>query len=346
MTMASSVCQQNRVTERIVNSIVHKVAEGRGMAERTNVVLAGEGAIARQHVAALRRIDDIAIVAVAGGNPEATAAFAAEFGIERHGTDLGQALDDPAVDAVILATPTPLHSPQAVQAMEAGKHVLVEIPMADSLADAEAVVAAQERTGLTAMVCHTRRFNPSHQWIHRRIAAGQLTLQHLVASTFFLRRENKNALGQPRTWTDHLLWHHACHTVDLFVHQTGEVPDRAWANQGPPHPDLGIAMDMSVGLRSPAGALCTLALSFNNDGPLGTTFRYIGDTGTYVASYDDLADGNGKPVDVSGAGLSANGIENQDREFVDAVREGREPESSVARCLPTMQVLDRLRQVL
>jgi 2-hydroxy-4-carboxymuconate semialdehyde hemiacetal dehydrogenase len=346
MTMASSVCQWNRVTERIVNSIVHKVAEGRGMAERMNVVLAGEGAIARQHVAALRRIDDVAVVAVAGGSPDQTAAFAAEFGIERHGTDLGEALDDPAVDAVILATPTPLHASQAIQAMEAGKHVLVEIPMADSLADAEAVVAAQERTGVTAMVGHTRRFNPSHQWVHRRIAAGELTLQHLVASTFFLRRENKNALGQPRTWTDHLLWHHACHTVDLFLHQTGEVPERAWANQGPPHPELGIAMDMSVGLRSPAGALCTLALSFNNDGPLGTTFRYIGDTGTYVASYDDLADGNGEPVDVSGVGLSADGIENQDREFVDAVREGREPESSVARCLPTMHVLDRLRQVL
>jgi 2-hydroxy-4-carboxymuconate semialdehyde hemiacetal dehydrogenase len=334
------------MTDRIVNTIVHKVPEGRGMAQRTNVVLAGEGAIARQHAAALDHSDDVAVVAVAGGNADDTAAFAAEFGIERHGTDLGEALADPAVDAVVLATPTPLHATQAIQAMEAGKHVLVEIPMADSLADAEAVVAAQERTGVTAMVCHTRRFNPSHQWIHRRIAAGDLTLQHLVASTFFLRRENKNALGQPRSWTDHLLWHHACHTVDLFLHQSGEVPDRVWANQGPPHPELGIAMDMSVGLRSPSGALCTLALSFNNDGPLGTTFRYIGDTGTYVASYDDLADGNGKPVDVTGFGPSANGIEIQDREFVDALREGREPESSVARCLPTMQVLDRLRRHL
>ena len=316
------------------------------MGSRMRIILAGEGAIARQHVAALRRIDDVELVGVAGGDARGTSAFAAEFGIPRHGLDLAAMLDDPGVDAAILASPTPLHAAQAIQVMEAGKHVLIEIPMADSLADAEAVVAAQERTGVTAMVGHTRRFNPSHQWVHRRIAAGELTLQHLVASTFFLRRENKNALGQPRTWTDHLLWHHACHTVDLFLHQTGEVPERAWANQGPPHPELGIAMDMSVGLRSPAGALCTLALSFNNDGPLGTTFRYIGDTGTYVASYDDLADGNGEPVDVSGVGLSADGIENQDREFVDAVREGREPESSVARCLPTMHVLDRLRQVL
>lgn len=316
------------------------------MAQRMKVVLAGEGAISRKHVAALRRIDDVELVGVAGGDAEGAAAFAAEHGIARHGLDLGAMLDETGADAAILASPTPLHAEQAVKVMEAGRHVLVEIPMADSLAGAEGVVAAQQRSGVTAMVCHTRRFNPSHQWVHGRIAAGDFALQHLVAETFFFRRENTNALGQPRSWTDHLLWHHACHTVDLFLHQTGEVPAAAWAQQGPPHPELGIAMDMTVGLRSPAGALCTLALSFNNDGPLGTTFRYIGDTGTYVARYDDLVDGYDKPVDVSGVAPSTDGIENQDREFVAAVREGREPAASVARCLPTMQTLDRLEQAL
>ena len=316
------------------------------MAERMNVVLAGEGAIARRHADALGRIDGVDVVAVAGGDAEATAAFAAEHAIGRHGLDLGALLDDPGVDAAVLASPTPLHAAQALQAMEAGKHVLVEIPMADNLRDAESLVAAADRTGVTAMACHTRRFNPSHQWVHRRIAAGELALQHLVVETFFFRRENLNALGQPRSWTDHLLWHHACHTVDLFIHQTGEVPAVAWAQQGPPHPDLGIAMDMTVGLRSPSGALCTLALSFNNDGPLGTTFRYIGDTGTYLARYDDLVDGRDEPIDLSGLGVAADGIENQDREFVAAVREGREPEASLAHCLPAMQVLDRLERGL
>jgi 2-hydroxy-4-carboxymuconate semialdehyde hemiacetal dehydrogenase len=310
------------------------------------LVLAGEGAIARQHMAALGRIDGVEVVGLAGGDADGTAAFAAEFGIPRHGLDLGEMLDGPGVDAVILASPTPLHAAQAIQAMDAGKHVLVEIPMADNLADAEAVVAAQRRTGATAMVCHTRRFNPSHQWVHRRIAAGDFALQHLVVTTFFMRRENKNALGQPRSWTDHLLWHHACHTVDLFLHQTGEVPSTAWAQEGPPHLELGIAMDMTVALRSPAGALCTLALSFNNDGPLGTTFRYIGDTGTYLARYDELVDGRDEPVDVSGVGESMDGVENQDREFVSAIRDGREPMASVAQCLPTMQTLDRLERAL
>jgi 2-hydroxy-4-carboxymuconate semialdehyde hemiacetal dehydrogenase len=316
------------------------------MAERMKVVLVGEGAIARRHADALRRIDEVEVVGVAGGDAAATAAFAAEHAIARHGVDLADQLADPGVDAAVLASPTPLHAAQATAVMEAGKHVLVEIPMADSLADAEALVAAQRRTGVTAMVCHTRRFNPGHEWVHRRIAAGDLTLQHLVVETFFLRRENLNALGQPRTWTDHLLWHHACHTVDLFLHQTGEVPEVAWAQQGPAHRELGIAMDMTVGLRAPSGALCTLALSFNNDGPLGTTFRYIGDTGTYVARYDDLVDGHDRPVDLSGLGVGADGIENQDREFVAAVREGREPAAGLAGCLPTMQVLDRLEREL
>ena len=316
------------------------------MTEPVKVVLVGEGAIAARHAAALSRIDGADLVGLVGGDADAAAAFAAEHGIARHGPDLGAELGRSDVDAVILASPTPLHASQAQAAMEAGKHVLVEIPMADNLADAEAVVATQQRTGVTAMAAHTRRFNPSHQWVHRRVAAGELALQHLVVTTFFFRRENKNALGQPRSWTDHLLWHHACHTVDLFIHQTGEVPEVAWAQQGPPHPTLGIAMDMTVALRSPSGALCTLALSFNNDGPLGTTFRYIGDTGTYVAVYDDLVDGEGKPVDLTGLGVAVDGIENQDREFVTAVREGREPEASLARCLPAMQVLDRLERGL
>ena len=311
-----------------------------------HIVLAGEGAIARRHIAALQRIDDVEVVGVSGGVAADTEAFAAEFGLARHTCDLDEALAWPDVDAVILTTPTPMHAAQAIAVMEAGRHVLIEIPMADSLADSEAVVAAQERTGVTAMVCHTRRFNPSHQWVHRRIRSGELSLQHLVVETFFFRRENKNALGQPRSWTDHLLWHHACHTVDLFQYQAGATASRVWAQQGPPHPELGIAMDMTIGLGVPSGAICTLALSFNNDGPLGTFFRYICDNGTYIARYDDLVDGKEQAIDLTGVTVSTDGIEVQDREFVEAVRDGREPNASVAQCLPAMRTLDRLQQSL
>jgi 2-hydroxy-4-carboxymuconate semialdehyde hemiacetal dehydrogenase len=310
------------------------------------IVLAGEGAIAQRHAQGLARIDGVEIVSIAGGKADDTAAFAASVGAPHWSLDLAECLARPGVEAVILTSPTQLHAAQAIQVMEAGRHVLVEIPMADSRADAEAVVAAQERTGVTAMVCHTRRFNPSHQWIHHRIASGELTLEHLVVETFFFRRTNLNALGQARSWTDHLLWHHSCHTVDLFAYQTGRPTVAAWAQQGPAHPELGIAMDMTVGLRSDAGQLCTLSLSFNNDGPLGTFFRYICDNGTWIARYDDLVTGREEPVDLSGVAASNDGIELQDREFFTAIDEGREPNASVAQCLPAMVTLDQLERGL
>jgi 2-hydroxy-4-carboxymuconate semialdehyde hemiacetal dehydrogenase len=310
------------------------------------IVMAGEGAIARKHLVAIDRIDGVEVVSLAGGVAADTEALAAEAGIAHWSLDLDECLARPGVEAVVLATPTPLHAAQAVQALRAGAHVLVEIPMADNLADSEELVRVAEASGRTAMVCHTRRFNPSHQWIRRRIAAGELTLQHLVVETFFFRRTNTNALGKPRSWTDHLLWHHACHTVDLFRYQTGETPDRVHALQGPPHPELGIAMDMSIGMTVPSGAVCTLALSFNNDGPLGTFFRYVCDNGTYVARYDDLVDGRDQPIDVSGEAGSTDGIELQDREFFSAIAEGREPNASVAQCLDTMRTLDRLERSL
>jgi 2-hydroxy-4-carboxymuconate semialdehyde hemiacetal dehydrogenase len=164
--------------------------------------------------------------------------------------------------------------------------------------------------------------------------------------TYFFRRTNMNALGAPRSWTDHLLWHHAAHTVDLFAYQTGAPIVAAHAMQGPIHPTLGIAMDMSIQLRSQTGAICTLSLSFNNDGPLGTFFRYICDNGTFIARYDDLVDGREKPIDVSQVDVSMNGIELQDREFIAAIRQGREPNSSVQQVLPCYRTLDTLEKSL
>jgi 2-hydroxy-4-carboxymuconate semialdehyde hemiacetal dehydrogenase len=229
--------------------------------------------------------------------------------------------------------------------MDAGKHVQVEIPLSDSWADAEAVLRKQQETGLTCMVGHTRRFNPSHQFVHNRIVAGEFAIQQMDVQTYFFRRKNMNAKGEARSWTDHLLWHHAAHTVDLFAYQAGKIVT-AHAVQGPKHPELGIAMDMSIQLKSETGAICTLSLSFNNDGPLGTFFRYIGDNGTWIARYDDLYTGKEEPVDLTGVAVSNNGIELQDREFVSAIREGREPNSSVAQVLDCYRVLGDLAKSL
>jgi len=310
------------------------------------VALAGGGAFGAKHMDAMKSIDGVDVVAVVGRELERTRTFAAEYGVEFATVDLADVLAMDDVDAVVLATPTQLHAEQAIATLRAGKHVQVEIPLCDALADGEAVRAAQEGTGLVAMVGHTRRFNPSHQWIHRRVVAEELAIQQMDVQTYFFRRTNTNALGQPRSWTDHLLWHHAAHTVDLFQYQTGSPIVAANALQGPMHPELGIAMDMSIQLKTESQAICTLSLSFNNDGPFGTTFRYIGDTGTYVASYDDLETGRGEPIDVSDVDVSTNGIELQDREFFAAITEGREPNASVAQVLPCYQVLHRLEQQL
>ena len=275
-----------------------------------------------------------------------TKEVADKYGIKHVATDLAESLALPEVDAVILCTPTQMHAEQAIACMKAGKHVQVEIPLADALKDAQEVAELQKQTGLVAMVGHTRRFNPSHQWVHKKIAAGEFNIQQMDVQTYFFRRTNMNALGQARSWTDHLLWHHAAHTVDLFAYQAGSPIVKANAVQGPIHKDLGIAMDMSIQLKAANGAICTLSLSFNNDGPLGTFFRYIGDTGTYLARYDDLFNGKDEKIDVSQVDVSMNGIELQDREFFAAIREGREPNSSVQQVFNCYKVLHDLEQQL
>ena len=310
------------------------------------VALAGAGAFGIKHLDGIRNIDGVEVVSLISRELDKTREVAAKYGIPHVTTELDEALALPEVDAVILCTPTQMHASQTLACLKASKHVQVEIPLCDVLADGEEVVRVARESGLVAMCGHTRRFNPSHQFVHQKIAAGAFNIQQMDVQTYFFRRTNMNALGQPRSWTDHLLWHHAAHTVDLFAYQAGSPIVKANAIQGPIHPNLGIAMDMSIQLKAANGAICTLSLSFNNDGPLGTFFRYIGDTATYIARYDDLFNGKDEKIDVSKVDVSMNGIELQDREFFTAIREGREPNASVAQVLPCYQVLHQLEQQL
>ena len=302
------------------------------------------GAFGMKHLEALEAIDEVTVTSVMGPNQGKIDALAAERGIGHASTELAECIARDDVDAVILATPTQLHAEQAIACMRAGKPVFIEIPMSDSLEDARRICEVQKETGVLAMAGQVRRYNPSHQWINNKIRAGELKIQQMDVQTYFFRRSNMNAKGEPRSWTDHLLWHHACHTVDLFQYQTGEVATEAFGIQGPPHPELGIAMDMTIGMKVPSGAICTLSLSFNNDGPLGTFFRYICDRGTYIARYDDLFDGRENQIDLSDVAISNNGIELIDREFIAAINEGREPNGSVHEVLSSMETLDRIEK--
>ena len=311
------------------------------------VCLAGQGAFGIKHLEAIQNIPGIEVVSLAGGRPAGTEEVAKKWKIPHWTTDLGESLKQPGVEAVILASPTQVHAAQAIQSMRAGKHVLIEIPIADTLADSEEIQHVAEQTGVIAMGGHVRRFNPSHQYVHNKIKAGELKIQQMDVQTYFFRRTNMNAVGQARTWTDHLLWHHACHTVDLFQWQTGELPSVAYAVEGPHHPELKIAMDMGILLKAPkSGAILTLSLSFNNNAQQGSFFRYIGDNGTYKAYYDDLSDGKDQVIDLSKVDVSMNGIELEDREFFAAIKEKREPKSSVKDCINAMRTLDKLEKVM
>ena len=306
------------------------------------VALAGAGAFGCKHLDAIARIDNVDVVSLVGRTQEKTQSIAESYGISHATTRLEDVLERDEIDAVILCTPTQLHAQQAIDCMQAGKHVETEIPLADSLADAQRVLKTQQETGKVAMVGHTRRFNPSHQWVNQRITAGEFSIQQMDVQTYFFRRSNINAKGEPRSWTDHLLWHHAAHTVDLVQYQCDSPIVQAQAMQGPIHKDLGIAMDMSIQLKTQSDAILTLSLSFNNDGPLGSFFRYIGDTGTYIARYDDLTNGRDEPIDVSAVDVSMDGIELQDREFFAAIWEAREPNASVASVMPCYEALHLL----
>ena len=316
------------------------------MTKTIKVALAGAGAFGIKHLDAIKLIDGVEVVSLISRELGKTQEVADKYGIKHVTTELADSLKIKEVDAVILCTPTQMHASQTLACLEAGKHVQVEIPLCDVLKDGEAVVKLAKASGKVAMCGHTRRFNPSHQYVHKKIKAGEFNIQQMDVQTYFFRRTNMNALGQPRSWTDHLLWHHAAHTVDLFAYQCGSPIVKANAVQGPIHPNLGIAMDMSIQLKAANGAICTLSLSFNNDGPLGTFFRYIGDTATYIARYDDLFNGKDEKIDVSKVDVSMNGIELQDREFFAAIKEGREPNSSVAKVLPCYEVLHQLEQQL
>ena len=310
------------------------------------IALAGGGAFGEKHLDGLKNIDDVEVVSLVGRTQDKTQEMADKYSIPNATTDYEGMLEDDSIDAVILCTPTQMHADQALKAMDAGKHVEVEIPLADSWADAQAVLKKQQETGLVCMAGHTRRFNPSHQWVKKQIEAGELEILSMDVQTYFFRRENKNAKGEPRSWTDHLLWHHSAHTIDIFQYMTGSKVIRANTLQGPQHPHLGIAMDQSIQMKTEKGQILTLSLSFNNEGPFGTFFRYIGDTGTYLARYDDLFTGHEKPVDLTGVAASNNGIELQDREFISAIREGREPNSSVQQTIECYRVIGELAKSL
>lgn len=306
------------------------------------ICLAGTGAMGEIHAKALAKIDDVEIVSIAARTEEGAKEFAAKWKIPFASSNLEACIDRPGVDAVILTTPSDQHCSQTLMALAKGKHVQVEIPMALNLADSQKMLEASKSAGKTLMITHTRRFAAPHREIRKRIQEGTFHLHHMVVETYFFRRTNLNMHGQPRSWVDNLLWHHGCHSVDLANWILNEPNWQAWGQKGPDHPELKIPMDISVAMKSKKGPLFTMAMSFNNKGPFGGFYRYIGEEETYKVYRDDMTDSEGNKVTLD----PMPAFDRQDIEFVSAIREGREPESSAASVVPTMALLDQIDRAM
>ncbi len=307
------------------------------------ICLAGTGAMGEIHAKALAAIEGVEIASIAARTDGSAQEFAAKWKIPFGSANLEECIDRPGVDAVILTTPIDQHCDQTLLALSKGKHVQVEIPMALNLADSQKMLDAQKRAGKVLMVTHTRRFANPHREIRRHIQDGSFHLHHMVVETYFFRRTNLNMHGQPRSWVDNLLWHHGCHSVDLAHWILSEPNWECWGQKGPDHRELKIPMDISVGMKSSKGPLFTMAMSFNNKGPFGGFYRYIGEEETYKVYRDSMTDSEGKEVQFDDNTLA---FDRQDIEFVAAIREGREPESSAASVVPTMALLDKIDKAM
>ena len=304
----------------------------------------GYGSIAAAHARALRELGGVRLESVVGRRPEPTEAFAREWGFAHWTLSLEEALARPGVDVVIITSPSDQHAAQAAQALAAGKHALVEIPLAMSLLDAERVTALAERSGLRLMVAHTQRFFPALIELRQRIEVAELHPRHLDCRWFFLRRANVNWEGRQRSWTDNLLWHHACHVVDAALWLLGATERattvKALGQAGPPHAELGIPLDLDLLLR--VGEVpVNIAMSYNSPWSLHD-YLVIGEEATL--RFED-----GRLVGKEGAVLApadAHPIREQDREFLAAVREGREPSVSGRSVLPAMRALQTVQDSL
>lgn len=308
------------------------------------ICMVGEGAQAELHMQALQSIDNVEVVSLAGGIDADMQAFAQKWDIPHCALDLETCLNQPGVEAVINTGPSQLHAQQTQIAIALGKHVLLEIPLALSLAESEQLAALERDSGLTCMVCHTRHFMTGMRALKQMIFDAELHLHHIVIQTYFFRRVNINRFGDPRTWKDDLLWHHACHAVDMTRWLLEDDALEVMAQVGPNHPQLDIPMDLTIGLKSQkTGAIATIAHSFNNHGEIQTPMRFIAEEETYSFVRGVLSDHQGNEV---AKGTPNAAIVRQNREFFSAIAQQRVPETSFGNCLASMRCLDAAQRCI
>jgi 2-hydroxy-4-carboxymuconate semialdehyde hemiacetal dehydrogenase len=306
--------------------------------------LVGEGAQAETHMQALAAIDGVEVVTVAGGIEADLQTFANKWNIPHFSVDFETCLKQPGIEAVINTGPSQLHFAQTLMAIEHGKHVLLEIPLALNWEDAEKLVQLEQSSGLTCMVCHTRHYNAPLRELKTQVQNGDLHLHHIICQTYFFRRVNLNRFGQPRTWKDDLLWHHACHAVDMIAWLLDDNDMRVWGQVGPNHPELDIPMDLTVAMKSTkTGAIATIAHSFNNHGVIQVPIRFIGEEATYLFESGTLRDHEGNELSKC---TMQDAVVMQNTEFFNAINEGRSPETSFGNSLASMRMLHEIQGIV
>ena len=300
-----------------------------------NICLVGYGAIAEHHARALRDIDDVRLRWLVGRRAEPTRVFADQWGFQRQTLKLDDALEDDAVDAVVITSPNALHAPQATAALEAGKHVLLEIPIALTLQDAERLAELARRADRKLMVCHSMRFFPSLQHIRQLVESGEFHMTQFIGHFFLDRRINTTAAGNPRSWTDNILWHHGAHLIDLTM-WLGDCFDvrRLSCHLGPDYKEQG-TMDMTFTMTMANGAIATVAQSY-----FTPTWKWyaliIGDEQTFRWDRGTLYDFEDHVIVPE---HSTWDLMRQDREFIDAVRQNRDPAITAETIMPAMRAI-------
>lgn len=309
-----------------------------------NLCIVGYGSIAEVHRRSFARIPGVAIGAVAGRLLAPTQAFAEKCGAALATVDYAEALAQDDIDTVVITSPSARHAAQAQEALEAGKHVLVEIPLALSLQESELLTALAERQGRTMMVAHTMRFWPTLTAARQRIAEGELHVHSVFIHYGFLRRENVNWQGRRRSWTDNLLWHHGCHAVDTALWLLGEPAAEVSGFMGPAHKELGIPLDLTVSLRTPRDQVVSCALSYNTMRPL-FDILIIGEEATLAVRNGRLVDQSDQILAAGGENEEASAVYLQDIEFISALRQEREPLVTGEAVLPTMRALQAVQDI-
>ena len=305
--------------------------------------IVGEGAQGQTHLEALSQITDVDAISICGGISGDTQELAKKWEIPDWSLDYDSFIENKELDAIILCSPNQVHCEQATKAMNAGLHVLIEIPMGLSLEESQNIVEIEKRSGKVCMVGHTQRYSPEFRTIAEHISEGKFTPHHIIQQTYFFRRKNENRFGKKRSWVDDLLWHQACHMVDMVHWLLGNDIEQVWGQAGPLHSDLDIPMDLSIGMRSGNGTLVTSAQSFNHHGPIQSNYRLIGTETTLFVKNGKIfeMDGNQLPIKQKTGGFIA-----QNMEFFAAIREGRTALTSCSKCLPVMETIDRIQKAI